>query len=241
MKSPSPQSDIYALGVVAYETLTRRRPFDGFTETEIVNSILHSTPPPASDLNPNVPFVVSQVICKAMARQPWHRYKSAREFGEVLLRASRGEHIDYFDVSKVRPRLERAEKSFEEGDDSFAVEILAELEGEGHLMPEIGMLRRRLDERVRQQRIKQLLDSARRFFKAEEHTLALKKTQEALESDPNDVGALSLKGEIEKAYRQKKIGEWIGIARQHIANNAFGRPARRSKTSCKSRLRTRLL
>ncbi len=223
MKPPSVQSDIYALGVVAYETFTRRHPFGGSTETDLVNSILNSTPPPASELNPNVPFAVSQVIHKAMARQPWHRFKSAREFGDTLMRASRGEAIEFFDISKVRPRLERAEKSFEQGDDNFANEILAELEGEGHLMPEIGMLRRRLDERVRQSRIKQLLESARRFFNAEEYTLALKKTQEALESDPNDIGALSLKSEIEKSYRQKEIGEWISIARQHIANNAFGK------------------
>jgi serine/threonine-protein kinase len=221
MKPPSPQSDIYALGVVCYEALTRRRPFRGTTEEEVVNAILHGSAPPASEINPNVKFALSQVIHKAMAKQPWHRYGSAREFGDALTKGLRGEALDYFDATKVKPRLERASQAFESGDHAFANELLAELEGEGHLDPEVGMLRRRLDQTLRQARIKQLLDSARRFFEAQEYTLALRKIQEGLETDPDNVDVLTLKNQIEIERRQKKIGEWIGIAHQHLDNNAF--------------------
>ena len=61
-------------------------------------------------------------------------------------KAARGESLDYFDIAKVKPRLERAAKSFEAGEYAFASELLAEIEGEGHLDPEIEMLRRRIDE-----------------------------------------------------------------------------------------------
>src|SRR5450755_3349083 len=52
LKPATALSDIFALGVVAYETLTLRRPFDGPTHRDIANAILHHIPPPASDLNP---------------------------------------------------------------------------------------------------------------------------------------------------------------------------------------------
>ena len=54
MKPASPLSDIFSLGVVFYETLTRRRPFDFPTEQETANAILHLVPPAVSDLNPAV-------------------------------------------------------------------------------------------------------------------------------------------------------------------------------------------
>src|SRR5579864_9433696 len=69
MKPASPLSDIFSLGVVFYETLTRRRPFDFPTEQETANAIMRHIPPAASDLNPAVSQAVSRVIHKAMAKQ----------------------------------------------------------------------------------------------------------------------------------------------------------------------------
>src|SRR5260221_5731040 len=61
MKPASPLSDIFSLGVVFYETLTRRRPFDFPTEQETANAIVHLVPPAVSDLNPAVGQMVSRV------------------------------------------------------------------------------------------------------------------------------------------------------------------------------------
>ena len=80
MKPASPASDVYSLGVVSYEALTLRRPFDGATQNEIVDAVLHRVPPPACDLNPAVGAAISRVVHKALAKQPWNRYASAREF-----------------------------------------------------------------------------------------------------------------------------------------------------------------
>src|SRR5216683_2165967 len=74
MKPASPLSDIFSLGGVFYETLTRRRPFDFPTEQETANAIVHLVPPAVSDLNPAVGQMVSRVIHKAMAKQPWNRF-----------------------------------------------------------------------------------------------------------------------------------------------------------------------
>lgn len=221
MKPPSALSDLFALGVVTYEALTRRRPFQGSNETEVVEAILHHSPPPISAINHEVGYSISQVVHKAMAKQPWHRFFNMREFADALQKASRNEPLEYFDSTKIKPRLQRAAKSFEAGDYVFASEVLSELEAEGHLDQEIALLRGQVDQAVRQTRIRQMLESARRFFEATEYPLALRKIQEALELDPNDADALTLKSVVEKERREKKISEWITLARQHLENQSF--------------------
>jgi eukaryotic-like serine/threonine-protein kinase len=222
MKPPSPLSDLYALAVVTYEALTRRRPFQGATESEVAEAIIKSSPPPVSELNHEVSYAISQVVYKAMAKQPWHRFTTVREFADSLQKAMRGEPIEFFDTTRIKPRLERAAKSFREGDYTFASELLSELEAEGHLDPDLILLRGQVDQAVRQSGIRQVLDSARRFFEAGEYPLSLRKIQEALELDPSDSGALALKSQVEKERRAKKISEWLTLARQHLNNLAFG-------------------
>jgi serine/threonine protein kinase len=107
-KPVSVQSDIYSLGVTAYEALTRRQPFRGSTEGAVVQSILTYVPPPASELNSAVSHLVSRVVHKALAKQPWNRYDSIREFGETLQKASRNEPIALFDPARMQPRIQTA-------------------------------------------------------------------------------------------------------------------------------------
>ena len=221
LKPPTPVSDLFSLAVVTFEALTRRRPFQGTSESEVAEAIRTYSPPPVSELNHEVSYAVSQVVHKAMAKQPWHRFPNIREYGEALQKALRGEPLEYFDSSKIKPRLERAAKGFAEGEYAFASDVLSELEAEGHMDQEIHLLRGQVDAAVRQTRIRQMLESARRFFEAGEYPLALRKVQEALELDPGDASALALKNQVEKERREKKISEWITLARQHIGNQAF--------------------
>jgi len=222
MKPPSPLSDIFSLGVVAFETLTQRRPFEGATEREIVQAIVHYIPPPASDLNPMVSPSVARVIHKAMAKQPYHRFPSARDFADTLQRALRNEPIEIFDPSRIRPRLQRAMKAFEQADHQFAAEILGELEAEGHIDHDMTVLRLKVDQAMRQKRIQQLLESARTRMEGQEYPLALQKVQEALELDATNASALGLKSEIEEKRSAGKIEDWLSLARQHLTNHAYG-------------------
>jgi len=221
MKPPSPLSDIFALGVVAFETLTRRRPFEGATDRDIVQAIVHYIPPPASDLNPMVSPTVARVIHKAMAKQPYHRFQTARDFADTLQRAMRNEPIEIFDSSKIRPRIERATKAFEQADYQFAAEILGELEAEGHIDHDMTVLRLKVDQAMRQKRIQQLLENAKTRMEGQEYPLALQKVQEALELDATNASALSLKSEIEEKRSAGKIEDWLSLARQHLANHTY--------------------
>lgn len=224
-KPVSPQSDIFSLGVVCYEALTRRQPFRGASEEEITTAILKTIPPAASEINPAVNQLISRVVHKAMAKQPWHRFDNARDFGDALQKALRNQPIEIFDPARIQPRIQRATKALDSGDYQFASEIVGELEAEGNIDPQLTLLRTQIDQVVRQRTISQLLESARARFEEEEDPLALQKIQEVLEIDPNNVAALTLKSRIDDRRSERQIEKWIRLARQHVDNHAYG-PAR---------------
>jgi len=214
-------SDIFSLSVVCYEALTGRNPFQRARADEVVDAILHQSPPPASELNSAVHQHISRVVHKGMAKQPWHRFAGAREFGDTLVKALRNEPIEFFDPERTRPRLQRAAKALADGDLQFAGEILSELEAEGHLDQEIASLRRQLDSAVRRKTLAQLLDAARARFEEEEDPLALQRLQEALQIEPDNATALALKSKIENRRSERQIENWYRLARQHMDNHAY--------------------
>ncbi len=222
LKALSPSSDIFSLSVVCYEAMTGRNPFQRARADEVVEAILHHIPPLATELNSAVAQPVSRVLHKAMAKQSWHRFGSARDFGDTLNKALRNDPIEFFDPERTRPRLLRATKALEEGDYQFAGEILGELEAEGHMDTSIGSLRRQLDGAVRRKTLSQLLDAARARFEEEEDPLALQKLQEALQIEPDNATALALKSRIENRRSERQIDNWYRLARQHIDNHAYG-------------------
>jgi eukaryotic-like serine/threonine-protein kinase len=222
LKPPTALSDLFALGVVAYEAFTGRRPFEGGTERDVASAILHHIPPPASELNPAVSPGISQVVHKAMAKQPWRRFAAARDFADALQKSARNEPLEIFDPERIRPRVERASRAFEQGDTQFASEILGELEAEGYLDQGISILRRQIDHSVRRKTVTQLLESARTRMEEEEFPLALQKVQEALELDAGNADALALKSRIEKHRSQRQVDEWLRLARRHMDSFGFG-------------------
>lgn len=79
----SPQTDIYALGIVCYEMLTGRAPFGGDTPAMLYAHV-HESPPPLRSLNPHLPAALESVIGKALAKEPKERYGSATELAAAL-------------------------------------------------------------------------------------------------------------------------------------------------------------
>ena len=73
------RSDLFSLGVVLFELSTGRPPFAGGSATEIIDRILHETPPPPSRFTSAVPAALDAVIARALEKSPAFRYQSARE------------------------------------------------------------------------------------------------------------------------------------------------------------------
>ncbi|HUU45980.1 MAG TPA: protein kinase, partial [Acidobacteriota bacterium] len=76
--------DIFSLGVVAYELLTRRRPFTGENISQLVYSITQKDPVPPSRVDPQIPGLFDVIVGKALAKNPRERYQNAREMGQAL-------------------------------------------------------------------------------------------------------------------------------------------------------------
>jgi serine/threonine protein kinase len=74
-----PQSDIFSLGVVAYELLCNCRPFDGRNYAEVVDKIQSADPTPVTDINPLVDPFVAKVISRMLAKDQRDRYEHVSE------------------------------------------------------------------------------------------------------------------------------------------------------------------
>jgi tetratricopeptide (TPR) repeat protein len=73
------RSDIFSLGIVAYEMLTTQLPFTGESTTSIIDRIVHHEPPAIARLNYGVPSEFERIIRKTLEKDPSYRYQSARE------------------------------------------------------------------------------------------------------------------------------------------------------------------
>ena len=80
----SRQTDIYAAGIVLWESLAARRLFRADTEPELVTKVLAARVRPPSRYNPEVPAELDAVVLRALARAPEDRWQTAHEMAEAL-------------------------------------------------------------------------------------------------------------------------------------------------------------
>lgn len=78
------RSDIYALGVIAYEILTRGELFPGLSDIEFLKMKVNSEPEPISNFNKSCPIELERIVFKALARDPDQRYQTAKAMHEDL-------------------------------------------------------------------------------------------------------------------------------------------------------------
>jgi len=78
------RSDIFSLGVVLYEMVTGKRPFDADSLQGICSKVLSSTPLPASQANPSVSTAFDDVIARCLSKDPVARYATADVLADEL-------------------------------------------------------------------------------------------------------------------------------------------------------------
>lgn len=79
-----PRSDIYSVGIMLYELLAGRRPFEADTTFSILNQQLNVPPQPPIEVNPSLAPQLNQIILRALEKDPAQRFQSAEEFRTAL-------------------------------------------------------------------------------------------------------------------------------------------------------------
>jgi serine/threonine-protein kinase len=100
------RSDVFALGALAYELLTGRKPFDAETMHAVMFKVMQEEPPPARQIFPQLPPVVVQVVEKALAKNPAERFANAGEMLKAVRKARQAVAAGKGDrlLRELRPR-----------------------------------------------------------------------------------------------------------------------------------------
>ena len=80
----SPAADVYVLGIVMYEMLTGRIPFDGDTSVAVVMQHIQNPPVPPSQLNPTIPPALEEIILRCLEKWPQIRFRDGTSLARAL-------------------------------------------------------------------------------------------------------------------------------------------------------------
>jgi serine/threonine protein kinase len=83
-KEKDERTDIWQLGVIFYQIVTRKLPFEGETFMEIGMNILTKEPVRPSELNPEMGYELEYIILKSLSKGPENKYQSVRELQMYL-------------------------------------------------------------------------------------------------------------------------------------------------------------
>ncbi len=80
------RADIFSTGVLLYEMLTGMWPFHGKTSIDVRHAVLHDNPKPLAEARPGLPPVLQEILDRAIAKDPRHRYQKISELRDDLRR-----------------------------------------------------------------------------------------------------------------------------------------------------------
>jgi serine/threonine-protein kinase len=102
----TPASDVYALGVVLYQFLTGRLPYEGSSLTELAIRQQNERPLPPQTYNDHVQDTLGDAVLRALDSDPWRRYSSAKELADALLAGASGTDVSLPAEEDLTRRME---------------------------------------------------------------------------------------------------------------------------------------
>lgn len=107
-ESTDAKSDLYSLGVMMYEMLTGKLPFDADNAVSVAIMQLQSDPEPPRKLNPDIPVGLEEIIIKTMQKEAKKRYRSAAEMYGDLVKFKNNPSIKFsFNYDEVEKEQEK--------------------------------------------------------------------------------------------------------------------------------------
>ena len=126
-KPPDVRTDIFAVGSIAYETITGRRAFEATTQAELIGAILRDDPRPVEDLVPGIPLPLAGALARCLSKDPDERWQTANDllFHLRSLSSTSGTDVAASDPPRMSRWLERA---------AWAAVVVASIAGAAYWM-----------------------------------------------------------------------------------------------------------
>jgi serine/threonine protein kinase len=154
------RSDIFSLGVVFYELLTGRRPFNGSTRTELLDQITSLEPRPPRQMDDTIPRELERICLKALAKRAADRYTTALDLADDLRHWQQETPADRYPSAKqqapvisptptITPILKiipRGLRSFDAADADFFLDLLPGPRDRDGLPESLHFWKRRIEE-----------------------------------------------------------------------------------------------
>ncbi|QEL15691.1 serine/threonine-protein kinase [Limnoglobus roseus] len=110
-KAVGPQADVYAIGVILFELLAGRQPFQAEGLPELLQKVVHNEAPSLSEFRRDAPRDLETICQKCLAKDPAHRYPTAGALADDLRRFQSGESISARQLNVVERFAWMLEKS----------------------------------------------------------------------------------------------------------------------------------
>lgn len=95
------RTDVFSLGVMLYELLTGKRPFEGTSSREVLLNVIAADPRPVTETVPSVPPELASICARAMHRDPKQRYESAKDLADDVQRFLTGAVVRAYEYSPI--------------------------------------------------------------------------------------------------------------------------------------------
>ncbi|MDQ7778473.1 MAG: protein kinase, partial [Planctomycetota bacterium] len=206
-----PASDIYSLGVIMFELLTGKRPYQADSFIALMWEIIHTDAPAPHSIAPRVHRDLETICAKAIDKEPERRYRTAREFGEDIQRYLDGEAIAARPLGAI-PRAWRSIRRHAALAVALAAVLVLASAAAAYFF--YSSWRRRAD-------IDFNLRDGIALLEKQDWRNALDKFQKVIVLDPQNQEALRHSNECKKQI--EKSGETAGAERRHAATPAYER------------------
>lgn len=164
-----PQSDIYSIGAVLYYLITGRAPFKASSPAETMRQVLYSDPASPDLLNPDLDKDLNTICLKCLEKKPEHRYQSAQELAQDLLRYTEGKTIHAKPSSQTEKFAKWAKRNPLSSGLAVGLVVVGVL-GFGGILYQLNKTKKALDEvsdlRLKEQTARAPKMDARLFFSA---------------------------------------------------------------------------